>query len=147
MTAIDERQQADLPAISGRDRGSVMPMATILVVFLMIGAWSLISASQQWVARRDAYAVAASAARAGAQGDPNALRTGGVLDPDSAQSRAQAILAASGYSGSIAVDGAAVTVTVTAAIDYAFPSPGFPETVTGSSTATARRGVDGTEGG
>jgi Flp pilus assembly protein TadG len=147
MIAVDERQPVDLPALSGRDRGSVMPMATILVVFLMIGAWSLISASQQWVARRDAYAVAASAARAGAQGDPTALRTGGVLDPDSAQSRAQAILATSGYSGSVAVDGAAVTVTVTAGVNYAFPSPGFPETVTGSSTAIARRGVDGTEGG
>ena len=130
------------------DRGSVMPMATILVVFLMIGAWALVSASQQWATRRNAFAVAASAARAGAQGDPTRLRSGGgVLDPDRAVERAQAILDTSGYRGNVTIDGVAVTVTVTAGVDYAFPAPGFPNTVRGSSTATVRRGVDGTEGG
>jgi hypothetical protein len=124
-----------------------MPMATIFVIFLMIGAWSLVSASQQWGARREAHAVAASAARAGAQGDGNALRTGGVLDPEVAVERAQAILAASGYDGTISIDGATVTVTVTARVAYAFPSPGFPDAVSGSSTAIAQRGVSGQEGG
>jgi Flp pilus assembly protein TadG len=131
---------------SGED-GSVMPMATIFVIFLMIGAWALVSASQQWGARREAHAVAASAARAGAQGDPNVLRAGGVLDPDIATVRARAILAASGYNGTVSIDGAAVTVTVTAGVDYAFPSPGFPNAVTGSSMAIAQRGVTGQEGG
>jgi Putative Flp pilus-assembly TadE/G-like len=129
------------------DEGSVMPMATIFVIFLMIGAWALVSASQQWGARREAHAVAASAARAGAQGDQNMLRTGGVLDPDTAAQRAQAILTASGYSGSVSVDGATVTVTVTATVEYAFPAPGFPGAVSGSSTAIAQRGVNGQEGG
>jgi hypothetical protein len=124
-----------------------MPMATIFVIFLMIGAWALVSASQQWGARREAHAVAASAARAGAQGDPNVLRTGGVLDPDVATERAQQILAASGYTGTVNIDGATVTVTVTAGVDYAFPAPGFPDAVTGSSTAIAQRGVTGLEGG
>src|SRR3954451_16083775 len=90
------------------DRGSVMPMATVLVVFLMFGAWALVSASQQWNARRDVHAVAAAAARAGAQSDPDTLRAGGFLDPGTAIQRAQAILAASGYSGTVSVDGAAV---------------------------------------
>jgi Flp pilus assembly protein TadG len=124
-----------------------MPMATIFVIFLMIGAWALVSASQQWGARREAHAVAASAARAGAQGDPNVLRTGGVLDPDIATERAQQILVASGFTGTVSIDGATVTVTVTAGVDYAFPAPAFPDAVTGSSTAIAQRGVTGLEGG
>jgi hypothetical protein len=124
-----------------------MPMATIFVIFLMIGAWALVSASQQWGARREAHAVAASAARAGAQGDPNVLRTGGVLDPDLATQRAQQILTASGYNGTVRIDGATVTVTVNTRVDYAFPSPGFPSAVTGTSTAIAQRGVNGQEGG
>ena len=129
------------------DRGSVMPMAAILVAFLMIGAWALVSASQQWTARRDAYAAAAAAARAAAQADPASLRAGVVLDHDGAVGRAQAILAAGGYHGSVTVDGVTVTVTVTAPVVYAFPSPGFPDSVVGTATATARRGVTGHEEG
>ena len=131
----------------GRDKGSVMPMTTILVVFLMFGAWALVSATQQWSVRRDAHAVAAAAARAGAQGDPTALRSGGVIDDAAAIERAQAIISISGYSGDVSVDGATVTVTVTAGVGYAFPSPGFPESVSGSATAVALRGVTGQEGG
>jgi Flp pilus assembly protein TadG len=130
-----------------RDRGSIMPMATILVAFLMIGSWSLISASQQWAARRDVQGVAASAARAGAQGDQQALRRGGVLDPDAAADRAQAIIAASGYAGVVSVDGDSVTVSVTAGIDYAFPAPGFPGSVDATASAVAVSGVTGEEGG
>jgi hypothetical protein len=124
-----------------------MPMATIFVAFLMVGAWALVSSSQQWTTRRDAYATAAAAARAGAQPDPVLLRSGGLLDPSAAVDRAQQVLDAAGYSGSVTIDGAAVTVTVTARVAYAFPSPGFPATVTGVATATARRGVDGSETG
>jgi hypothetical protein len=124
-----------------------MPLASILIAFLMVGAWALVSASQQWNARRDAHAVAAAAARAGAQGDPEALRAGNVLDPDRATQRAQAILAASGYGGAVRVDGVSVTVTVSTPVDYAFPSPGFARTVTGAATAVARAGVIQAEGG
>lgn len=130
-----------------RDSGSVMPMTTILVVFLMFGAWSLVSATQQWSARRDAHAVAAAAARAGAQGDATALRSGGVIDEAAAVERAEAIIAASGYSGDVSVDGETVTVTVSAGVGYAFPAPGFPESVSGSATAVAQRGVTGQEEG
>ncbi len=129
------------------DDGSVMPMAVILVGFLMIASWALISASQQWAARRDAYATAAAAARAGAQADTEALRVGGVIDPDAAVARAEAILAASGHTGEVTVDAETVTVVVNVDVDYAFPSPGFPGSVTGSSSATAHRGVTGNEGG
>src|SRR6476660_8523922 len=103
-----------------------MPAATIFVVFLMFGAWALTSASQQWAARRDVYGVAAAAARAGAQGDPYALRTGGVVDPEAATDRAQSIIALAGYSGTVTVVGETVTVTVSTPVDYAFPTFGFP---------------------
>ena len=56
-------------------------------------------------------------------------------------------LAATGHHGAVTIDGPAVTVTVTASVDYAFPSPGFPDHVTGTATATIRRGVDGQEPG
>ena len=124
-----------------------MPMATIFIVFLMISAWALFSASQQWGARRDVFAVASSAARAGAQADPAELRLGGVVNADGAMQRAQEIIAAAGYIGSVTVDGNTVTVTVTAAVEYAFPSPGFPAAVSGSASAVAQRGVTGDEGG
>ena len=129
------------------DRGSVMPMTVILIAFLMVGAWSLVSASQQWSARREAHAAAAAAARAGAQGDPNQLRAGLVIDPDAATGRAQAILAATGYTGIVTVDGLTVTVTVDVPVDYAFPSAGFPSSVSGSASAVVQRGVNGQEGG
>ena len=132
---------------SNSDRGSVMPMTVILIAVLMVGAWSLVSASQQWSARREAHAAAAAAARAGAQGDPNQLRAGLVIDPDAATGRAQAILASTGYTGIVTVDGLTVTVTVDVPVDYAFPSAGFPSSVSGSASAVVQRGVNGQEGG
>ena len=132
---------------SNSDRGSVMPMTVILIAFLMLGTWSLISASQQWSARREAHAAAAAAARAGAQGDPNQFRAGLVIDPDAATDRAQAILAATGYTGIVTIDGLSVTVTVDVPVDYAFPSAGFPSSVSGSATAVVQRGINGQEGG
>jgi hypothetical protein len=47
----------------------------------------------------------------------------------------------------VAVDGTTVTVTVTGTVAYAFPAPGFPDSVTGTASAIARRGVTGGEGG
>jgi Flp pilus assembly protein TadG len=128
------------------DRGSVMPMTAVLVVFLMVGVWALVSASQQWAARRDAQGVAAAAARAGAQGDRTALRVGGVLDTNAAAERAQTIIGSAGYTGTVTVDGQTVVVTVNAGIDYAFPSPGFPNGVSATASAVAVSGVTG-EGG
>ena len=129
-----------------RDRGSVMPMTCVLIAFLMMGAWSLVSASQQWAVRRDAQGVAAAAARSGAQGDGQALRRGAMLDADAAAARAHAIIGAAGYSGDVSVNGATVTVIVHAGVTYAFPSPGFPSSVNASASAAAVSGVTGDEG-
>ena len=136
--------------MSGRDqcdRGSLMPMAAIFVAFLMIGCWALVSASEQWAARREAHAVAAAAARAGAQGDLGSIRIGGIVDPAAATARAESVIVAAGHSGSVRVDGTLVTVTVQVGVDYAFPTPGSPATVVGSATAVAAAGVTGLEGG
>jgi hypothetical protein len=130
-----------------RDAGSIMPMTTVLIAFLMLSAWALVSASEQWGARRDAYAAASAAARAGAQADPEMLRQGALIDDARARERALAVLTAAGYSGTVEINGEQVTVTVSAPVDYAFPSPGFPGEVRGSATAVARRGVVGDEGG
>lgn len=136
------------PSESERDRGDVMAMTSIVVVFLMLSAWALISASQQWGARRDVQATAAAAARAAAQVGPDEIRAGVVtIDPVAAELRAAAVFAASDHSGSVTVDGITATATATAPVAYAFPSPGFPTSVTSTSSAVASRGVRGDEGG
>lgn len=133
-----------LTASAERDRGSVMPMTVILIVFLMVGAWALVSASQQWESRREAKAVAAAASRAGAQGDSDGLRAGVITDPVAAQARAMAIIAASGATGTATVDSdGTVAVTVTVDVEYAFPTAGFPASVTASAVSVATPNVVG----
>ena len=127
------------------DEGSYMPMAAIVVVFLMVASFTLISATQQWNARREARSIAAAAARAGAQGSDTGR--GEFFDPTQATQRAQAVLGAAGAGGSVRVQGTNVTVTVTMVVGYTFPAPGLPGSVSGSSTAGTHRGVSGSEGG
>lgn len=124
-----------------------MPMTAVFLIFLMTSFWALMSASDQWNTRRDVHGVAAAAARAGAQGDPDTFREGISIDPTQAANRARSVLAAAGYGGTVDVDGFTVTVVVTGSVDYAFPSPGFPTTVTGSASADLVRGITGNEGG
>lgn len=131
-----------------RDRGETMVMTVVLITFLMLGSWTLISASQQWGARRDVQAVSSAAARAGTQVTEAEVRGGSVtIDPSRAASRANAVLAASGYAGLVSVNGLTVTVTATGSVDYAFPAPGFPSQLSATSSAVAIRGIQGTEGG
>jgi Flp pilus assembly protein TadG len=129
------------------ENGDTMLMTVVLLTFLMVGAWALISGSQQWGARRDAQAVASAAARAGAQVSNAEVRGGFSIDPGLASERANRVLSASGYSGSVSVNGAVVTVQATGSVGYAFPAPGFPSTLTASASSTAARGVQGDEGG
>lgn len=125
-----------------------MLMTTVLVIFLMLASWAVISASQAWGARRDVQAAAAAAARAGAQVGPDEIRHGVVeIDAAAAAGRAQAVLAASGHGGSVTVRGHTVFVTASRGIGYAFPAPGFPGSMSASASADAVRGVRGDEGG
>lgn len=145
--AVQRRRQAGHRRCQG-DRGDVMLMTTVLIIFLMLASWALLSASQAWGARRDAQAVAAAAARAGAQTDADAVRRGATtIDPSSASARATAVLSASGYGGSVSVRGLTVTVTASRGVRYAFPAPGFPGSMTATASAVAARGVRGDEGG
>jgi Flp pilus assembly protein TadG len=142
MTAAGERCRR------GRgDRGDVMLMTMVLIVFLMAGCWALVSGSQQWGARRNVQAAAAAAARAAAQIGDGELRNNDGFDSGAAAARAQRVLAASGCSGSVSIAGNVVTVTATQGVDYAFPAPGFPGAVTGVASANAVAGVRGDEGG
>jgi Flp pilus assembly protein TadG len=139
-----------LASVRSRDdeRGSIMLMAAIFIVALVTGSWALIGAGQALTARRDAFATAAAAARAAAQGSETLLRSGdSSIDPSRATADAQAVISAAGFSGSVSINGRTVTVRVTAPVKYAFPSPGLPASVTGSASAVSRRGVSGTEGG
>ncbi len=140
------KPQSGRPRARG-DHGDTMLMTVVLLTFLMVGAWALISGSQQWGARRDAQAVASAAARAGAQVSEVEVRGGLRIDSGLASQRANRVLSASGYTGSVSVNGAVVTVQATGAVNYAFPSPGFPSTLTASASSSAARGVQGDEGG
>ncbi len=132
----------------GGDRGDVMAMTTVLVIFLMLAAWALVSAGQNWGARRDVQAAAAAAARAGAQPTPQEVTGGAVgLDRGAAAARAETVLDSLGVTGAVTVSGLTVTVTASRPIDYAFPAPGFPDAVSGTASAIAQRGVQGDEGG
>lgn len=148
MTHRTRPVDGDGPDRGRRDRGETMVMTTVLVTFLVLASWTLLSASQQWGARRDVQAVSAAAARAAVQVSELEVRGGTVtIDPNQATDRANAVLVASGYSGSVSVDDLTVTVTATGAVDYAFPAPGFPSSLTATSSAVAIRGIAGTEGG
>ena len=134
-------------SMRGGERGAATILSAVFLMFLMLGFWSLMSATEQWNASREAHATATAAARAGAQGDPLAIRSGIPLDPAIAFDRAQAVLDASGHSGSIEINGLTVTVTATATVDHSFPAPGFAASVTGSASADLVRSINGTEGG
>ena len=136
------RSGADRRDAPVRDRGDTMLMTTILVAFLMVGAFALISASQAWGARRDVQATAQAAARAAVQVSPQEVRGGSVaIDPAMATARANEVATASGYNASIAVSGTTVTATVSGSVSYAFGGAGFPSSMTAPATASVQRGV------
>ena len=114
----------------------MVPIALVLIGFLIVAFVSLVSASEAWAERRDAQAVAAAAARAGAQPGVDEVVNGAVvLDPGAAQARASTVLAAAGHSGSVTVAGGTVIVTATGSVDYTFGPPGFPSTMTATASA------------
>lgn len=126
------------------DRGDTMVMTTILIGFLLISSWALVSGVEQWGARRDIQAAASAAARAGAQPSPDEVRNGSgsvLLDLDEVRQRANSVLAASGYTGDIQVIGTEVVVVVSGGVSYSFPAPGFPSSLPATGRAEAISGV------
>jgi hypothetical protein len=126
------------------DNGSMMPMALVMVAFLIVSFAALVSASEAWGERRDAQATAAAAARAAAQPGAEEIVGGRVqLDAGAAAGRAQSILSSSGHTGSVSVSGNTVTVTATGTVEYSFGGPGFQSSMTATVSADAENSVFG----
>jgi Flp pilus assembly protein TadG len=144
VVQVDHRSTTPSPRRGAGDGGETMMMATVLISFLLLASWALISGSQQWGARRDIQAASSAAARAGAQVSELEVRGGDLaLDPRLVQQRVELVLAASGYSGTAEIIDAGLTVRVTAtgSVSYAFPAPGFPTSLTASGSSSAVSGV------
>lgn len=139
-----------------RDRGDVMLWVVVSTPFLLVGIAALTSASQHWEMRREVQAIAAAAARAGAQADGELLRvpvdrrTPSMLAAADrrAEQRARAVVAADDR----AVDADAkvvtveivddeLTVEVVARIRYVLAVPGMPMMVRGRASAVSIEAV------
>ena len=105
---------------------------------LLAAAGLVLDGGRQLQVRRDANAAAASAARAAVQLSEQEI-LGAGLDAGLATQRAWAELASQGLDGSVTVAGQAVTVTVTAPVDYVILPGG--RSVSSSSTASPAAGV------
>ncbi|MFV0526580.1 MAG: hypothetical protein ACK5RL_19005 [Acidimicrobiales bacterium] len=139
-------------ASDGAEAGDTTLMGLVLITAVLVGVLTLISASEQWQARRVAASAAATLARAAAQGQSDMVRAGGgpELDPAWAQDHVDAVLVAmnetdpgSVVSGRITrIEGPVVETEATVAVRYRFPLPGFPAQVSGTAQAVAVSGAD-----
>lgn len=124
---------------TGDDRGSatVWMIGVTVAAFLMVGL--LLDGGVMLRSRSDAFALAASAARVGAQQlDPDAAVEGlTVLDPIAADNAVQNYLAAQEVTGTTIVDGNKITVTVAASARLQMLQVVGGDTVSFDATATA----------
>ncbi len=126
------------------DRGSILPMTLVIVAGLSVVVLSFIGAQEGWAVRRDAQLAAEAAARAGAQVASEQWRSSQTVSP-AAVPQARAVLASSGYEGTIRVAGREVVVTVVAPIQHTFPMPWLPTRTSATASAQLVRGTDGTQ--
>ena len=124
---------------TGDDRGSatVWMIGVTVASFLMVGL--VLDGGVMLRSRSAAFAVAASAARVGAQQlDPDAAVEGlTVLDPIAADNAVQDYLAGQEVTGTATVDGNKVTVTVAASARLQMLQVVGGNTVSFDATATA----------
>jgi len=121
------------------ERGSITAVVAVVAVALVMVAGMAYDGGQVMAAHNAARNDAEQAARAGAQQiDLTHLRQTNEprLDPAEAESAALAYLARSGSTGTVAVDDASITVTVTR-IQALLILPGADRTITVSETASA----------
>ena len=111
MTAACRRGVAGLR--DDRGAATVWMIGVTVSAFLMVGL--VLDGGVMLRARSDAFGIAASAARVGAQQlDPDAAVEGQTtIDPAAAERAALDYLAAEGVRGTVTVSGGVVTVTVT----------------------------------
>ena len=119
-------------------RGNVSLLVVIMLPALLVAAGLVLDGGRQLQVRRDTSAAAAAAARAGTQLSEQEIHGAG-LDGGLAAQRASVELANQGMTGSVAVAGQSVTVTVTATVDHLI-LPGS-RSVSSTSTATPVVGV------
>jgi hypothetical protein len=126
--------------VTRTERGAYTPAALIFITALLILAAFVANAEAAFDTRRAVAAAASSAARAGAQASPDSLAGGSTLDATGADTRAQQVLTASGYTGSVTVNGDTVVVTATGHVHTIMPDPfglnGKAVTMTAAATAT-----------
>ncbi len=118
--------------------GNVSLLVVIMLPALLVAAGLVLDGGRQLQVRRDTSAAAAAAARAGTQLSEQEIHGAG-LDGGLAAQRASVELANQGMTGSVAVAGQSVTVTVTATVDHLI-LPGS-RSVSSTSTATPVVGV------
>jgi hypothetical protein len=127
--------------VNGEERGAYTPGALVFITALFVLAAFVANAGAAFDTRRAVEAAAASAARAGAQASADSLAGGSTLDAAGAAARAQEILAAAGYTGTVVVNGDVVVVTATGHIHTFMPDPfgldGKAVTMTAAATATS----------
>ncbi len=127
------------------ERGSVSVLVAVLAIAFLMVAGLALDGGRKLGALSEARDLADNAARAGAQAvDTDAYQLTGAptLDPADAEQAALAYLAATGHTGTVAVDGSTVTVTVSLSVPTRF-LPG-PFTVHATESATAVFSVEGT---
>lgn len=140
MSALRERWRRRWRERCCDDRGSatIWMIGVTFAAFLMVGL--VLDGGTMLRARSDAFAIAAAAARVGAQqldGDA-AVEGQTVLDPVAAEQAAMEYLAAQGVSGSVTVEGDTVRVSVTTTANLQLLSLAGGGDATFEATAEAR---------
>lgn len=123
-------------ATDERGSATVWMIGVTVASFLMVGL--VLDGGVMLRSRSDAFAIAASAARVGAQQlDPDAAVEGlTVLDPIAAEQAAQGYLGNQGVTGTVTVTGDTITVTVTTSARLQMLRVVGGDTVTFDATAT-----------
>lgn len=127
------------------ERGSVSVLVAVLAIAFLMVAGLALDGGRKLGALAEARDLADNAARAGAQAvdtDTYQLTGTPALHPADAEQAALAYLAATGHTGTVAVDGSTVTVTVSLSVPTRF-LPG-PFVVHATESATAVFSVEGT---
>lgn len=134
--------------LAGQDheRGAITPMVVVVIVALLLMVGLVVDGGAKLNAVSQANDVAAQAAHAAAaQLDTAGALSGGVVAVQASQAQAAgtAVIAAAGMSGSVSIEGDAVTVTTTCTKPTAFLSLMGIGSVQGSGSARVRLATGG----
>jgi Flp pilus assembly protein TadG len=140
IKALIIRLRARATATGGPEDGVATVFVVVITAALLVMAGLVLDGGRALNGKSRAVEEAQEAARAGAQAlDLGAFRTSGqgTLSPGKAVAAAQSFLAATGDTGTVAVNGGAVTVTVTHVENTQILGIVGLSTLTSTATATA----------